>query len=124
MEYDRNNLFARILRGELPCTKVYEDDAVLAFNDIHPAAPVHVLVLPKGEYRSFDDFAANAKPEEMHHFYCKVREIAHKLGVEKTGYRLVMNHGSDASQAVPHYHVHILGKRPLGGIVSGDVSHG
>lgn len=124
MSYDPNNIFARIIRGELPCTKVYEDESVLAFNDIHPSAPVHVLVLPKGEYKSFDDFAESASADEMKHFYSKVREIAHKLGVEKTGYRLVMNHGADASQAVPHYHVHILGKRSLGGIVSGDVTHG
>ena len=106
MTYDSNNIFARILRGEIPCTKVYEDDTVLAFNDVHPQAPIHVLVIPKGPYVSFADFSAKAKDGE----------IAHYFGVEESGYRLVANHGEDSRGEVPHLHIHILGKRRLGAI--------
>ncbi len=118
--YDKNNIFARILRGEIPAKKAYEDEAVLAFHDIAPAAPVHVLVIPKGGYVSFDDFAAKASPAVVSEFFGKVRAIAGALGVDKTGYRLITNHGADASQSVPHFHVHILGGRPLGGLLPGD----
>lgn len=118
--YDKNNVFARILRGEIPSKKAYEDERVLAFYDVSPAAPVHVLVIPKGEYVSFDDFAAKAGTEAMSNFFGKVRDIAGALGVDKTGYRLISNHGADASQSVPHFHVHILGGRPLGGLLPGD----
>lgn len=123
MSYDPNNLFARIIKGELPCNKVYEDDQVLAFHDIHPAAPVHVLVLPKGEYCSFDDFVLKADSDTVRNFYVRVREIAHSLGLDQSGYRLIMNHGPHASQTVHHYHVHLLGKRHLGALVAGDTYH-
>ena len=123
MAYDPNNLFARIIKGELPCDKVYEDDYVFAFHDIHPAAPVHVLILPKGEYCSFDDFVLKADNEKVGNFYLKVREIAHSLELAETGYRLIMNHGPHASQTVHHYHVHLLGKRHLGALVAGDTYH-
>lgn len=123
MIYDSNNLFARIIKGELPCDKVYEDDHVIAFHDIHPAAPIHVLILPKGEYCSFDDFVFKADSDTVRNFYLKVREIAHSLGLAETGYRLIMNHGPHASQTVHHYHVHLLGKRPLGPLVAGDNYH-
>lgn len=121
--YDKNNVFARILRGEIPAKTFYEDEKVFAFHDIAPAAPVHVLVVPKGEYVSVDDFVAKAGAETVHHYFTKVREIAAKLGVDKTGYRLITNHGADASQSVPHFHVHILGGKPLGGLISGDPLH-
>lgn len=124
MVYDSTNIFARILRGEIPNNTVYEDDAVLAFHDISPAAPVHVLVIPKGEYISFDDFCMKAGPQVMATFFTKVQAIATELGLVATGYRLITNHGADASQSVPHFHVHILGGRPLGGLVPGDVLEG
>lgn len=123
MTYDPNNVFARIIRGEFPSSKVYEDDQVLAINDIHPSAPVHVLVMPKGKYKSFDDFSTKAKPTEVANFFKKVREIAHKLKLTKDGYRLIMNHGTDAMQTVHHFHVHILGQRLLGPLVIGDTYH-
>jgi diadenosine tetraphosphate (Ap4A) HIT family hydrolase len=114
MPYDAQNIFAKILRGEIPCKKVYEDDFALAFEDIQPAAPVHVLVIPKGDYASFDDFAARAPAEAMKEFFAAVQKIAAQLGLPENGYRLITNHGPDASQSVPHFHVHILGGRPLG----------
>ncbi len=120
MPYDRDNIFARILRGEIPCDKVYEDNEVLAFRDISPAAPVHVLVVPKGEYASFDDFASKADPEAVAHFFLKLRNIAADLGVVESGYRLITNHGADAFQSVPHFHVHIIAGRQLGALLPGD----
>lgn len=119
-KYDPNNIFAKMLRGEIPCDKVYEDDELLAFNDIAPAAPVHILVIPKGEFCSFDDYCALANEKMITHFFRKVKEIANKHGLQDGGYRLITNHGSDASQSVPHFHVHILGGRQLGGLVPND----
>ena len=119
-DYDNQNIFAKIIRNEIPCDEIYNDDDVLAFKDISPAAPVHVLVIPKGEYVSFDDFVAGAGVEKVANFFAKVREIAGKLGVDKTGYRLITNHGADAHQAVPHFHVHILGGNKLGGLLQTD----
>lgn len=113
MAYDRNNVFAKILRGELPCKKVYEDEFALAFHDITPAAPVHVLVIPKGEYVSFVDFAAAAPPEFVAGFWRAVGKTASALGVNDSGYRLVANSGANANQIVFHFHVHIIGGRPL-----------
>ena len=118
MAYDRNNVFARILRGEIPCSKVYEDQHVLAFNDINPATPVHILVIPKGEYVSLDDFSAKASDAELAAFSRAVGAIARAQGVAKTGYRVLANHGQDAHQEVPHFHVHIFGGRNLGRMIS------
>ncbi len=120
VHYDKNNIFAKIIRGEIPGKKVFEDDRVLAIYDISAAAPVHVLVMPKGEYVSFDDFAQRASPETQAHFFKTITEIARKTGVEKTGYRLIANHGADASQSVPHFHMHLIGGRALGGLLPGD----
>jgi diadenosine tetraphosphate (Ap4A) HIT family hydrolase len=114
MAYDPNNVFARILRGELPCKKVYEDEHVLAFHDINPQAPTHILVIPKGAYVSFDDFAAAASPDEIVAFTRAVSAIARAQGLVQDGYRLLANHGRDAHQEVPHFHVHIFAGRPLG----------
>ena len=119
--YDKENIFAKIIRKEILSKIVYEDDDVIAFHDVAPAAPVHILVLPKGEYLSFDDFSVVADPEIVGDFFAKVRNIASDLGVDKTGYRVIMNHGSDASQTVPHFHVHILGGNKLGGLLASDV---
>lgn len=123
MSYDPNNIFAKIIRCEVPCKKVYENDYAIAFHDLHPSAPVHVLVIPKGEYKSFDDFTQKATPTEMSEFYKSVQKVASGLDLVETGYRLVANHGPDASQAVPHFHIHLLGKRKLGPIVAGDTYH-
>lgn len=114
MAYDRNNVFARILRGEIPCQKVYEDEHVLAFNDIRPQAPVHVLVIPKGEYVSVDDFTAKAPAAEQVAFLKAIGTVARQLGVAENGYRILANHGVNANQEVPHFHVHIFGGRNLG----------
>ncbi len=114
MPYDQNNVFARILRGEIPCKKVYEDQHVLAFHDIRPQAPTHILVIPKGPYVSYADFSEQATPEEIVGFTRAVGLIARQAGVEDSGYRLIANHGPHSHQEVPHLHVHILGGRPLG----------
>lgn len=114
MSYDRNNVFARILRGELPSKKIYEDEYALAFHDIRPQAPVHALVVPKGDYVSFDDFVAKARAAEITGFFRAVGKAAELLGVQGTGYRLLANHGAHAHPEVPHFHVHILGGRALG----------
>jgi diadenosine tetraphosphate (Ap4A) HIT family hydrolase len=114
MTYDDSNIFAKILRGEIPCDKVYEDEWVLAFNDIAPQAPVHVLVIPKGAYVSLDDFIAKASADEIAGFYRAVGQIARDLDVVEPGYRTITNTGPNSGQDVPHYHLHILAGRPLG----------
>jgi diadenosine tetraphosphate (Ap4A) HIT family hydrolase len=112
--YDETNIFAKILRGEIPCNKIFEDDFALAFHDIRPQAPVHALVIPKGPYVSFADFGASATEAEIFGFTRAVAAVAKQLGVEETGYRLIANMGWDSHQEVPHYHVHILAGRKLG----------
>jgi diadenosine tetraphosphate (Ap4A) HIT family hydrolase len=114
MAYDRNNVFARILRGELPCTKVYEDEHVLAFRDINPQAPVHVVLIPKGEYVSSDDFSSQASEAEQAAFVRAIGRIAKAEGVVDGGYRILANHGEAANQEVPHFHLHLFGGHPLG----------
>ena len=112
--YDESNVFAKILRGELPSKIVYEDDWALAFHDINPLAPVHILVVPKGPYVSWDDFSEKASNEEIAGFVRAVGKVArdHQLVVQ--GYRLLANTGKRAGQEVPHLHVHIFGGQPLG----------
>lgn len=117
MAYDRNNIFARILRGEVPCRKVYEDDFALAFHDIAPQAPTHVLVIPKGDYVSFADFSADAPWELIVGFFRAVGTVARQLGLDAPGYRLLANTGRDAMQQVPHFHVHLFGGRNLGAML-------
>ncbi|HEX8366203.1 MAG TPA: histidine triad nucleotide-binding protein [Allosphingosinicella sp.] len=114
LPYDDDNIFARILRGEIPCRKVHEDEHALAFHDINPAAPVHVLVIPKGRYVSWDDFSANASDAEIAGFVRAVGRVAREQGLVAPGYRLLANVGSDAGQEVAHLHVHLFGGRPLG----------
>ena len=116
-DYDESNIFARILRGEIPCNKVYEDGHALAFHDIQPQAPVHVLVIPRGDYVSMDDFSANAGDDEIAGFFRAVGKVARMLEIETDGYRMLANHGRNANQEVPHFHVHLFGGRPLGGMV-------
>ena len=114
MAYDRNNVFARILRGELPCTKMHEDAHVLAFRDIRPQAPSHVVVIPKGEYVSADDFSANASDAELVAFMRAIATIAAAEGIGEGGFRLIANAGVHGHQEVPHFHMHIVGGRDLG----------
>ncbi len=114
MSYDDNNIFAKILRGEIPCKEVYEDKYVLAFNDIAPKAPVHILVIPKGKYVSISDFGAKASAEEVKGFYAAVSKIAEEQNLKDEGFRTIANTGLNGGQEVPHFHVHILGGRKLG----------
>jgi diadenosine tetraphosphate (Ap4A) HIT family hydrolase len=112
--YDENNVFARILRGEIPAKKVYEDEHVLAFHDINPLAPTHILVIPKGPYVSWNDFSERASDAEIAAFVRAVGKIARDEGLVGSGYRLLANTGLNSGQEVPHLHVHIFGGRPLG----------
>ncbi|HEX7782335.1 MAG TPA: histidine triad nucleotide-binding protein [Sphingobium sp.] len=114
LPYDDSNIFAKILRGEIPCAKVYEDDHALAFNDINPQAPDHILVIPKGPYVSWDDFSARAGDAEIAGFIRAVGTVARAAGLVEPGYRLLANIGPHSHQEVPHLHVHILAGRPLG----------
>lgn len=115
--YDPNNVFAKILRGELPCSKVYENEYALAFNDISPQAPVHVLVIPKGPYVSMDDFSKIASLEEIAGFTRAIGETARILGLDENGYRTVTNIGHDGLQEVQHLHTHIFGGTRLGSML-------
>ncbi|HKX36865.1 MAG TPA: histidine triad nucleotide-binding protein [Rhizorhapis sp.] len=112
--YDDQNIFAKILRGEIPCKKVYEDDFALAFHDINPQAPTHILVVPKAPYVSWDDFSAKAGDAEIAGFIRAVGSIAREAGLVESGYRLLANAGPNSHQEVPHLHVHIFAGRPLG----------
>jgi len=117
MAYDPQNIFAKILRGEIPCNKVFENEWVLAFHDIAPQAPVHVLVIPKGAYVSQNDFTAKATDAEIAGLWRAVGQIARDLEVAEPGYRTVQNTGANGGQEVPHFHVHICGGRRLGRMI-------
>jgi diadenosine tetraphosphate (Ap4A) HIT family hydrolase len=112
--YDETNIFARILRGEIPSDKVYEDDHALAFRDINPLAPTHLLVIPKGPYVSWDDFSARASDAEVAGLVRAVGKVARDAGLVKDGYRVLANVGRDSGQEVAHLHVHVFAGRPLG----------
>ena len=112
--YDDQNIFARILRGEIPSRKVFEDDWAFAFHDIAPQAPLHVLVIPKGRFVSLADFSARASEAEIAGFFRAVGAVAKQLDLETPGYRALANMGEHAGQEVPHFHIHIFGGRPLG----------
>jgi diadenosine tetraphosphate (Ap4A) HIT family hydrolase len=114
LPYDPGNIFARILRGEIPNRTVYEDEYALAFHDIAPAAPVHILVIPKGAYVSWDDFSARASAEEIAGFVRAVGHVAREQGLVAPGYRLLANVGRNGGQEVPHLHVHLFGGQGLG----------
>jgi histidine triad (HIT) family protein len=116
--YDDSNIFARILRGEIPAKRVYEDEHALAFHDINAQAPVHILVIPKGPYVSWDDFSERGSEAEIAGFVRAVGKVARDLGLAAPGYRLLVNVGPDAGQEVPHLHVHLFGGRPLGRMLS------
>jgi diadenosine tetraphosphate (Ap4A) HIT family hydrolase len=119
MAYDDDNVFAKILRGEIPCKKVYEDEHALSFHDINPQAPVHVLVIPKGRFVSMDDFTQNATAAQQAGLMRAVGAVARQLGLEKSGYRVLTNIGRDGHQEVPHLHFHIFGGRRLGRMLEG-----
>lgn len=112
--YDDQNVFARILRGEIPAKRVYEDDFAIAFDDINPQAPTHILVIPKGPYVSWDDFSARGSDAEIAGFVRAAGAVARAAGLVAPGYRLLANTGRDAHQEVPHLHVHIFAGKPLG----------
>ena len=114
LPYDDTNIFARILRGEIPSKTVYEDEHALAFHDINPAAPLHILVIPKGAYVSWDDFSQRGSAEEIAGFVRAVGKVARDQGLVEPGYRLLANVGANSGQEVPHLHVHVFGGRPLG----------
>ena len=117
MAYDKENIFAKILRGEISCDKVYEDEYTLAFRDINPQAPVHVLVIPKGPYINTDDFSAKASDAEIVGYTRAVGQVGRELGIVDTGFRVLANNGPDAHQEVPHFHTHVLAGRDLGHMI-------
>jgi histidine triad (HIT) family protein len=118
MTYDKENIFAKIIRGEIPCDKIYEDAYALSFEDIRPQAPSHALVIPKGEYIDINDFSSNASDEEIIGLNRAIGVVADKLGISEqsggNGYRLIANSGKDSHQEVPHLHFHLLAGRQLG----------
>ncbi len=118
MAYDDNNIFAKILCGDIPCNKVYEDDYALAFNDINPQAPVHILVIPKGRYVNIADFSANGRPEEVAGFWRAVAQIASDKHLIDPGFRVIANTGVNGGQEVPHFHAHILAGKKIGPMVA------
>jgi len=117
-KYDEDNIFAKILREEIPCDKVYEDEHVLAFRDINPIAETHVLVIPRNRYISFDDFSEKAEGRGTGIFFQRVGMVARKLGLADDGYRVIMNIGENGGQEVPHFHVHIIGGKKLSPLTS------
>ena len=117
LPYDDQNIFAKILRGEIPNRTVYEDEWALAFHDINPQAPIHILVIPKGAYVSWDDFSAKASEAEIAGFIRAVGHVAREQGLVAPGYRLLANAGINSHQEVPHLHVHIFGGQPLGPMI-------
>ena len=122
MEYDKNNIFAKILKGEIPCKKVYEDEHVLAFHDINPQKKVHVLVIPKGEYVNLDDLTEKASEKEIVGLIKGIETVAKKIGVSDAvkggGYRSLVNVGENGGQEVPHLHFHIFGGEKIGKMVT------
>lgn len=121
--YDNDNVFAKILINQLPCNKIYEDQFIMAFHDLHPAAPVHAIVIPKGQFISFSDFIKNAHDEFVINFFSSLQKVIEILDIEKSGYRMISNCGNDGIQTIPHFHVHLLGKKMLGPIIVDDIYH-
>ena len=117
MAHDPENIFAKILRGEIPCDRVYEDAHALAFRDINPQTPTHILIIPKGAYESSDDFTADASEAELAGFLRAVGHVAREAGLVEPGYRILANHGEDAHQEVLHFHIHLFGGQDLGRMI-------
>jgi diadenosine tetraphosphate (Ap4A) HIT family hydrolase len=118
MPYDNQNIFAKILRDEIPCERIYEDEFCLCFKDVNPQAPVHVLVIPKGAYINWSNFAMEASIEEIQAFTLSIHKVAEKTGIVDSGYRIISNIGRHGHQEVPHLHVHVLGGASIGQLVS------
>ena len=116
MIYDKENIFAKILRGEIPCDKIYEDEYVLSFNDINPQAKIHILGIPKFPCTTFSDFLKNADNENITSFFKSVQLVINDINIEETGYRLITNSGEDGGQEVPHFHIHILAGEKIGSL--------
>ena len=121
MNYDNDNIFAKIIRGKMPCKKVFEDEYVLAIHDEFPKAPVHVLIMPKGEYESFTDFSANASEEEMTALMRAVGKVVKEMKLAKDGYRVISNAARFGGQEIYHFHLHVLGGCPLGPMLARPV---
>ena len=120
MNYDKNNIFAKILRGEIPCKKIYEDDYVLSFHDINPQKKIHAIVIPKGKYIDLDDFSKKASSDEMVGLFKGIGIVAKKLGISidaGKGYRALVNIGENGGQEVPHLHFHLFGGERVGKMV-------
>ena len=115
--YNDDNIFAKILEGKIPCNKIYEDKGVLCFQDINPVSKIHVLIIPKSKYVYFHDFVSKANEETITSFFNSIKIIVEKLDLVNSGYRLITNHGMNANQEVPHFHVHILGGNSLGPLI-------
>ena len=114
--YDNNNIFAKIIRKEISCDSIYEDEKVLFFKDINPKAKIHILGIPKNSVVNFRDFISTTDKETVKYFFDKVVVIFNNLGLDKSGYRLITNDGVDGNQEVPHFHIHILGGESMGGL--------
>ena len=114
--YDENNIFAKILRCEITCDKVHEDEYSLFFNDINPQAKIHILGIPKFPCKNFSDFMKNANKENISYFFKSVQLVINDLNIEERGYRLITNSGEDGGQEVPHFHIHILAGEKIGGL--------
>ena len=119
MSYDKDNVFARIIRGDIPTVKLYESDYAVAFNDLHPDAPVHVLIVPRGEYVNYHDFMSRASEAEIGGLFKAVKEVADKLGVAEH-FRLITNNGKQAGQSVFHFHIHLLAGKKMGKLLSSE----
>ena len=116
--YDENNIFAKILRSEIPCNKILENEFAIAFSDINPQAPIHILIIPKNSYMNFYDFTKNAEIREVELFWRLVNDVIEKENIRDTGFRLITNSGNDGNQDVPHFHVHVLGGKNLGRMIN------
>ncbi len=114
--YDKNNIFAKIIKKEIPCNLIFEDEKIIFFHDINPQAKIHILGIPKTEVINLSDFIQKCGQEEVYYFFKKIYEIVKKFNLQKTGYRLITNEGTDSNQEVQHFHVHILGGENLGSL--------
>lgn len=117
MIYDHGNVFAKILRKEIPCNIIYEDDYAIAFEDINPAAPIHLIVIPKAHVISFSDFISSQENTDIAEFFCSINKVIKHLRIEKSGYRLISNCGKDGGQTVDHFHVHILAGKNMSSLL-------
>ncbi len=118
--YDSDNIFAKMLNGDVPVEKLLDNDACIAINDINPARKTHILFIPKVKATSFDDFIIKAPAHLVKGLFVSIKELATELGLDESGYRIITNHGADAHQTVPHFHIHLLGGEPIGPLVAGS----